>query len=405
MSAQAFEAPVPAQRASADAMETRASPREGVARLDAIDVIRALAAGSVVYAHWCAHALAALGDYPTVRKAIVAAGVPLTYGFWANAGLHPGVIVFIVLSGFCIHLPLATKPALAARPGFWRSYALRRALRIYPVLVVCMIGGQLLAAFANDAARKTGFVDGAPDVSNFLLSLTSARAFAPLTPPRGDPILDTVLVECALYAFYPVVLLVRGRFGWRAMLLLAAAVYGCCLPLLVKGADPTWVGRSFYAFLLYWALGAWAAERFAQNRGRPFERRSAVFLLGAFAGYVAIGLLVRFKGSHMLYSALLAAITAWGLTMLRPRAAGGRTIATVVLEWIGLQSYSLYAVHVLVLVVLAQMMWRGVVAAFAPLAAIALATIALYRLVERPSHRLAVRITSSALPSAADRRR
>ena len=52
------------------------------------------------------------------------------------------VMLFFVLSGFCIHLPIASKN----RSPNWRAYAVRRFLRIYPayliVLLLC-----LLAAF------------------------------------------------------------------------------------------------------------------------------------------------------------------------------------------------------------------------------------------------------------------
>src|SRR5829696_4351767 len=43
------------------------------------------------------------------------------------------VTLFIVLSGACIHLPVASGRVRAHSPGFWREYAIRRATRIVPI--------------------------------------------------------------------------------------------------------------------------------------------------------------------------------------------------------------------------------------------------------------------------------
>lgn len=129
-------------------------------RMLSLDVIRGGAALAVLISHWGGWTNpgnpVSLGDLlvSLLQRAIAFV--------WSGGGIHPGVIVFIVLSGFCIHLPIARHPESTSQPtSYWKMYAKRRLLRIGPVYVIAALLGILasITAFSTSLSLNCpGFV-------------------------------------------------------------------------------------------------------------------------------------------------------------------------------------------------------------------------------------------------------
>src|SRR5258708_14984715 len=144
------------------------------------------------------------------------------------------VIVFFVISGFCIHFP--NRNGLEVRS--WKLYYARRYLRT-------------------------------------LIPMAAALALAvPLKVPFGlftDSVLWSLLCEEIYYFLYPALLHLRDRMGWRHLMALAWV-----LSVLVLLTNPRAVIYPAFGWRLNWVLGlpCWLlgcrlAERFEGFKSSP----------------------------------------------------------------------------------------------------------------------------------------
>lgn len=322
-----------------------------------IDCIRAFAALSVVLTHMMGN----LREIQGFHEAVDLIFQTFLLTFWANGGLHPGVIIFIVLSGYCIHYPISSTTNFAPTLNYWKSYGLRRFFRIAPVLIFgCLLG--------CIAAHRYDF-----DINIFLQPI-----YPSFNAPIGNDVLDTVLAEIWLYALYPFVLIIFKRLGLTYFLVIAGIVF--LIPATLVGIfhlDSTWVSRSLYAFYPYWVIGMLAAQY------KSTENCNASIIIGiGFIAYCLIGGLVHFSGASYIKSLLLAMLAAYTLSRLRVRQ------APWLISCFGVISYSLYAVHLPI-----QDIWissGGSPIYLVPV--VIFSAIACYWIIERPSHLLARQI-------------
>lgn len=169
--------------------------------------------------------------------------------------------------------------------------------------------------------------------------------------------------------------------------------------LLAVGWDGSFAATSFFSFFLYWVMGAFAAEmsvRAGSSNSLHWQWRVA----GLFLLWLAFCRLASFPESHFVKSLLLAGIAAyvlyaWTSAESKLRDEGGTV--TGALAWLGDRSYSLYAVHIpvimLVLMGVAAGGWSGFFAErVMPLVAAGTMALWVYAGVERPSHQQATRV-------------
>ena len=303
-----------------------------------IDGIRALAALFVMACH--AYYEPTSGYY--AGKIMNHLG--LTYG-------HLAVDIFIVVSGFCLMLPVTRH---GNRLGSLARFFQRRARRILPPYYAALL---LSSAFILLAAhQKTGTMwdKSLPLTWPQFLAHAALIQDLPLSLRGGDinyP-LWSIAVECQVYLFMPLVVLSLHRWGSGATAAWAVS-FGLLLHIGLGGrldsAAPWYVGL--------FAMGAIAARecvRVGETRVGETQQtvwRWAALLITGAVGGVLLAKGNKFFQAHVCYidlpTGLAAAlfIAATYQDVLSRKHWATRFLSWKPLVRIGLFSYSIYLVH------------------------------------------------------------
>lgn len=290
-------------------------------------------------------------------------------GFYSASISGPSaVILFFVISGFCIHYPYASGGAFDPR-----AFLIRRSVRI----LVPMVAAVALA-------RALGVV--APSESDVL---------------AGVPAWSLV-AELIYYALYPLLRAVSRRVSWVAMCGIAF-IAGLALALTepIDNVNyPAWgYALDWVLGLPCWLMGVVLAGRVAcgrelggATRSRIWALRVGAVVLGAIATNLA---LQRIVGHHLTLNFFAIYATWWLAQEIRYSNGGGGGVSPL-LEWAGRWSYSLYLMHITAFALfhrhfnlnLGHMVNWAICLAF-PL----LLSVVFYYLCEAPSHRLARKLS------------
>jgi peptidoglycan/LPS O-acetylase OafA/YrhL len=303
-------------------------------RMPELDSIRGIAVMLVLFFHGFAfrYGLQGLSGFPKLFVAASLSG-------WI------GVNLFFVLSGFLITgILLDTKSS----EGYYRTFYLRRALRILPLYYAVLV---LLAVLA-----RTGWVDRHASWAFLGLSFFYLSNLTPLFGVAMQyGVLWSLAVEEHFYLLWPTVV----RSLSRSHVVVAGAIICVVCPCLrafyfIRGYDTgtgyTWLvadGLATGALLAALARGPWGTRTnmrrstliaFAASVtmfafGYPFGIFRASRFLGATLRETALNLF--FAGTVALM--LLAGTSRWKAVVNRP-----------VLQFFGEISYGLYLIHMLV---------------------------------------------------------
>ncbi len=182
---------------------TAEQPTRSNHRVHGLDTIRFFLALWVVAAHFWVPL--GIDKSSTVGKLII--------GLYDNFINGPAaVIVFFVISGFCIHYPYRHKRELALIP-----YFSRRHLRIWVPIFITVLCGMPLGVKFSLMERS---------------------------------ILWSLLAEEIYYLIYPIILWLRRQLGWRKLLIFA---YACASTIVLS--NPTINDYPSYGPYLTWLLG------------------------------------------------------------------------------------------------------------------------------------------------------
>lgn len=375
-----------------------------VPRLRALDGLRGLAA-LVVVLHHCSLL------HPSVAAIYLLGAPPPEPGtpLWVLTGTplqllvsgQEAVLVFFALSGLVVALP-------ALRPGFdWFAYLPRRLVRLLlPVAASVLLGALIVLATRPDPARSSSLwvsaSIGSPDPRSVLIDLDLLYGSFALNNPLWS--LRWELVFSILLGAYVVVgLLARGRRG------LVLAVAGAVAVMIVgRGID-----HDPLYYLAVFLLGTVLAVRLDDVRRLDSLttgwRRTALWTLGVVVALVA--LCARWviwplvPGATSAFSPsgdATAVASALGAAMIVLIAAGWPAASRVLewrpVHWLGRVSFSLYLVHVPILVGVGALVgperWWLTALLAVPTALVVAELFA--RFVEQPSHRLSKRVGSAA---------
>jgi peptidoglycan/LPS O-acetylase OafA/YrhL len=186
-----------------------------------------------------------------------------------------GVNLFLVISGFCIHMAWARQRDITLRPAFgafWR----RRLRRLYPpyaAAIAVTLGCVACAAWlwgepSTGVATFFGYESGELLLVDLIVLLLLLQNLT-LAPFRlGNGAFWTLALEEQLYALYFPFLRLRRRWGLAVAVALAAFVTIAWRLVNVGGHMPGWWDYVGPARWLEWVLGAAAVEAFLGARAR-----------------------------------------------------------------------------------------------------------------------------------------
>ena len=267
-----------------------------------------------------------------------------------------GVHLFLVISGFCIHL----RWARAADPAqgldfvpFWR----RRLIRLYPpylVAVLLSVAGHFvlfgLLGGATTIAGMFGYDTLDQLWSDLLVHALLFQNFTDASERIGNGVFWTLALEEQLYALYFLLLAVRRRFGWGPALTMVVTTTLVWRSLPLIAPMPAHWNDLGPARWVEWTLGALAVEMFFGHARLSRIWHSWITVAGLTALAVAINVESAVKAVPILS---LATDLAFGLAFFAmvlalvrtERASTPATNRRYPLTFIGTFSYSIYLVH------------------------------------------------------------
>lgn len=270
---------------------------------------------------------------------------------WLGGGAY-GVVVFIVLSGFCLMLPVVRSPRAELRGG-WRGYLYRRVKRIVPAYYAALLLSLLLVRLVPALSRPPSFfASGALPVTRgaVLAHVALIQNFSLSWFFRIDPPMWSVAVEFQIYFLFPSLLLpVYRRWGAVASVATAAAI-SYALHALSGG----YLDISEPSFVALFAMGM-AAAAVAFGFGAEVERLRRLPWMSLAVVMAVAGAVVFFLNptwaphSGCVPHTLIGAASAAGLTACAMRRSGSLTTRRLLesrwLVALGGFSYSLYLIH------------------------------------------------------------
>jgi peptidoglycan/LPS O-acetylase OafA/YrhL len=354
-------------------------------RLEELDALRGLAAFAVLVHH----ALQLIPRYET--PAIAGAGW-LRYTMTQLTPLRivemgrPAVLFFFVLSGYVLVRALLRNGS----PGLG-AFAAQRTIRLgLPVAVSVLLSVVLYAAFAEPALpaewrERSLFTWLEPPTAGQIVS--NIALMADNDDMRLNVVLWSLVHEWRLSLLLPLVLLFRGRVALFIAAVLALMAIG-----IMGGATENRVLlgpqlHSTVAASFYFAGGIGTGAALALALGQDVPRLSPQAMIAA--GMATLALFSMSSDLPVYAASALLIVIARQPGWLRD------ALRSPVLVGLGAISFSLYLVHVPVLVATMHALhdeWPPeAMAAFATLLALA-AALPMYRFVEVPSRRLARRV-------------
>jgi peptidoglycan/LPS O-acetylase OafA/YrhL len=278
---------------------------------------------------------------------------------WLGGGFL-GVEVFFTLSGFLITQLLVAELGRSGRVDV-AAFALARAKRLVPALVVCLAA--TVAAWR--LLRPADAPDLRPDAlaalfyaQNWHLLLAGVPYGEVFTRPSPLLHLWSLAVEGQLYVLWPVLfvgLLAARRRGWSALAALGLA--GLSAALMALQYDPDTSGPAYYAtdsrasgFLLGAAVALVWAPSLWSRRLVPAVR-DLVDVAGLLAVVVLVVGFVRvsefddqlYRHGGFLRVGAVTAVVLVGAT--RRDTLVSRLLAGRVAVWVGRRSYGIYLYH------------------------------------------------------------
>lgn len=322
---------------------------------------------------------------------------------WLRYG-HFAVDLFIVLSGFCLMLPVARSDD-GRLPGGMGRFFYRRGRRILPPLWAALAFTLAMILAARVAGGRVRADDGSVfDPGNLLTHALLIHNWFPAYSGSINLPMWTVAVEWQIYFLFPFLLLpLWRRLGSPATIVIASTIGLLPLILLPTAYNFSWT-RPWYLGLF--AMGMAAAACSSRGRDGVPNRytgwTAAIFVVAIIVMEAAGGAdraMTHLWAKDLLVGAAAACMLAYLAGVVTDPAAGGRAgrglargLQSRPVVLLGAFSYSIYLIHLPLMwgvkfVVQAMRLSPPAELAFrltlAP-AAIAAAAFAFYWVFERP---------------------
>lgn len=236
-------------------------------RLDSIDALRGIAAlmvaGYHIWGHYGVYPFPSLGVVPWTHNAVIFSYLvsPLRWGYL-------GVSLFLVISGFSIHLSFARNRQTNGSYSLdWRKFYLRRIWRLYPAYAVSVIGTFLLLLVTS---HGTDLIGSAPTLTDLISHLTLTHGYFDRYFYGIVHVYWSLALEFQLYLAYPFFLYLFRKTGISKSILMLCGISLVWRWVMMNEfhyqlISIAWTGP--YApmgFVLArmpeWLFGAWLAE-------------------------------------------------------------------------------------------------------------------------------------------------
>jgi peptidoglycan/LPS O-acetylase OafA/YrhL len=248
-------------------------------RLGSIDALRGMAAlmvaGYHIWGHYGVYPFPSIGVVPWTHSAGIFSYLvsPFRWGYL-------GVGLFLVLSGFSIHLSYARNRDASGSYEFeWRKFYLRRLWRLYPAYAVSVVGTFFLLLFT---AHGTDLVGKPPTVLDLLSHLTLTHGYVNRYFYGIVHVYWSLALEFQLYLGYPVFLYAFRKFGLsRSIIVLSilsliwryVVMHVFHYQLISVASTGPYAPMGFlFARMPEWLFGAWLAEWFVSGKNRNYRR-------------------------------------------------------------------------------------------------------------------------------------
>lgn len=307
-------------------------PKKPPLRLDYLDGMRALAALFVVLHHsWLQIWRPGEGRMPT--------GLTLRLTSWLFYG-HFAVTVFLVISGFCLMIPVVRSGGVLS--GGWRRFAFRRTRRIVPPYLASLAFSLVLIwAYVGHKTGTHWDISLPVTVHSVLAHIFLLQNFTDYY--KINHAYWSIAVEYQIYFLFPLLVLAYRRFG-----AIPSTVVSIVLSYVwykASGKMGLHIVAAYYlAMFVVGTLGAQFAFGSERNKRYPWT------LLGT-AGFIATILLShKFGYQHVHFEELdlLVALSTMCLMVAIAHGNAGwlsRLLSSKLLVFIGGFSFSLYLVH------------------------------------------------------------
>jgi peptidoglycan/LPS O-acetylase OafA/YrhL len=252
-----------------------------------------------------------------------------------------GVVLFFVLSGFCIHLPQAQ--ALSLDRGHtvdWPRFLKRRARRLLPTHYAALVLAAIVGSFTQTELISE------PTTASFTAHIFMVHVWYGPFFFSINAVFWTIAVEVQFYLCYPVYLWLRKRLrplGTTGLLVFTGLLIYWAASVLLRGDARSVVQHLFLVFWWQWALGAGLAEIYVKGKGGAWAR-SLTFPF-APAVYLVLSMAVGLKDPTILG----LHIRFWLLPLVCGALLGSLVIRQCghipILSNAGIYSYSIYLVH------------------------------------------------------------
>ncbi len=291
--------------------------------------------------------------------------------FWGTSWLMFGrsaVAVFIVLSGYCLMLPVIRSPAWHTPWTFW-GFMARRARRILPPyygalalsIVLIVMVPRLDDPAINEWHKSFPALSSGSVVSHLLL----VHNYFPPYQYAIDHPLWSIATEWQIYFLFPLLVAI-GRTKGAFSIVTTAGAITIALNLFILNVWPQhnpWPPQFVGLFGFGMACAAWSrppAEGAALLEARRWSRQATVLLsAGVVSNVVFLG-----TGQEQIPDILIGGGIGCAMVFLTNELALGRRPSVLrlleqrPLVWLGRFSYSLYLVHA-PLLALSYLLARG----------------------------------------------
>ena len=308
-------------------------------RYDYVEGIRALACLTVVLNHAVAEA------FPILYRVEIPSVLSILQ-LWFAFG-HHAVTAFIVVSGFCLGLPLAGGDF--EKPVAFRQFMARRLARIVPPYYAALVISILICftMFKYPAGMHFDFSahPRPSDIAAHFLLIQNVFGTGQINYS-----LWSIATELQIYMLFPIlVALMRKRFGWIAAAGIALAAYGVSYLVMDTRLDRAaihFVGAFIFGMAASWVAksGHQVAQRLRAVAVWPF-----VFLggLGGVAFWTQAIPYAKYQTVQLAQDAIvMVAIAALLIACTTAKSPLRRVLELKPLVWVGERSYSLYLLHV-----------------------------------------------------------